>query len=138
MNKLFRFVKNIWEKMAKNSLLILSKNPLKNKIVKIDKKKYFNQLEEILKEKNISVIFSPMSSDSLYEFYYWILFKKDKKEIDRLLKDKTFDKSYFTKMKLTDFTTKKSYNLYTLKRLDITNIKNFDEKLNEKIKTFKL
>lgn len=132
MNKLFRFVKNIWEKLAKDSLLIVYKNPLKNKIVKMDKKKYFDQLEEILKEKNISVVFSPMSSDSLYEFYYWILFKKDKKEIDRLLKEKTFDKSYFTKMKLKD------YNLYTLKRLDITKIKNFDEKLKEKIKTFKL
>jgi hypothetical protein len=129
MNKLFRFVKNIWEKLAKNSLLIIkfdiSKNLLTNKIVKMDKKKYFEQLEEILKEKNIIVVFSPMSSDSLYEFYYWILFKKDKKEIDRLLKEKTFDKSYFTKMKLKD------YNLYTLKRLDITKIK-------EKIKTFKL
>lgn len=136
MNKLFRFVKNIWEKLAKDSLLIskfdISKNLLKNKIVKMDKKKYFDQLEEILKEKNIIVVFSPMSSDSLYEFYYWILFKKDKKEIDRLLKEKTFDKSYFTKMKLKD------YNLYTLKRLDITKIKNFDEKLNKKLNTFKL
>lgn len=98
----------------------------------MDKKKYFDKLEEILKEKNITVVFSPMSSDSLYEFYYWILFKKDKKEIDRLLKEKTFDKSYFTKMKLKD------YNLYTLKRLDITKIKNFDEKLNKKLNTFKL
>jgi len=42
MNKLFRFVKNIWEKLAKNSLLIIkidiSKNLLTNKIVKMNKK----------------------------------------------------------------------------------------------------
>lgn len=141
MNKLFRFIKNIWSKLAKDSLLVIPKKPINNqklKIVKMNRKNYFEKLEEILKDKNIMVISAPMSIDSLYEFYYWILFKKDKKEIDRLLREKTFDKSYFTKMKLTDYNTKKKYNIYTLKRLDITKIKNFDDKLNEKLKTFKL
>jgi hypothetical protein len=98
----------------------------------MNKKNYFEKLEEILKDKNIMVVFAPMSIDSLYEFYYWILFKKDKKEIDRLLREKTFDKSYFTKMKLNN------YNTFTLKRLDITKIKNFDDKLNEKLKKLNL
>jgi hypothetical protein len=135
MNKLFRFIKNIWSKLAKDSLLVIPKKHINNqklKIVKMNRKNYFEKLEEILKDKNIMVVFAPMSIDSLYEFYYWILFKKDKKEIDRLLREKTFDKSYFTKMKLNN------YNTFTLKRLDITKIKNFDDKLNEKLKIFKL
>lgn len=124
MNKLYKFLKKLHNKLSKDSILLIYKE--NNKIKRLGKKTFFEELDEILKDKKVKVVFSGMSNDVLEEFYYWILFKKSKEEIDRLLEEKRFDKSYFIKFRLN------GRNTYTLRRLDYTKIDNFDEKLKKK------
>lgn len=124
MNKLYKFLEKIFLRLSKDSILLVYKE--KNVIKKLDNKKFFEQIDKILEDKDVLVVFSGMSIDILEEFYYWIIFKKSEEEIERLLKEKRFDKSYFIKFELNGRKT------YTFRRLVYTKMSNFDEKLKKK------
>lgn len=127
MNKLYKFLLKVHKKLATDSFLFVYKNG-DNKMRKI---KNLTEIEELQKDKDISrIVFASMSNDALEEFYYWILFKKSKDDIQKLLETGNFDESYFVKFSMKNG----KLNTYTFRQLDYVKIKDFDKKLEQKIK----
>lgn len=107
MNKLYNFLKRVHSKLATCCWLVVYKNG-DNKYIKI--KNGFDDLIEIEKNKEVDfIVFSAMSIDALIFFYLWILKNKSKIEIENLIKTKRFDKSYFTRFKISKYEKQKTF-----------------------------